>query len=95
MCCVRVSIQALCVFACLAVYLLVAHGRNCWQQERDIQVARQPATLTDLEGYAEDTMSSLLYLTLQAGGVNEAAADHAASHLVRYNTPNTLHPRRQ
>ena len=46
-------------------------------------MARQPATLAELEEYAENTMSSLLYLTLQAGGVSDAAADHAASHLVR------------
>lgn len=31
--------------------------------------------------YAEDTSSALLYLTLEAAGVRNTAADHAASHI--------------
>mmetsp|Transcript_876 Transcript_876/g.3201 ORF Transcript_876/g.3201 Transcript_876/m.3201 type:complete len:349 (-) Transcript_876:267-1313(-) len=50
-------------------------------REEDLRVRAQPATLADVEAYAERTMSSLLYLTLHAGGVSDAAADHAASHL--------------
>lgn len=31
--------------------------------------------------YAEDTASALLYLTLEAAGVRNTSADHAASHV--------------
>ncbi|KAG1359302.1 NADH dehydrogenase (ubiquinone) complex I, assembly factor 6 [Cocos nucifera] len=40
-----------------------------------------PETIGDLEGYAEDTVSTILYATLQAGGIRSTAADHAASHV--------------
>ncbi|KAL4396996.1 hypothetical protein AHAS_Ahas01G0147700 [Arachis hypogaea] len=40
-----------------------------------------PETIQELEKYAEDTVSTMLYLTLQAGGINSTAADHAASHI--------------
>ncbi|KAK6118984.1 hypothetical protein DH2020_047270 [Rehmannia glutinosa] len=40
-----------------------------------------PETVEDLERYAEDTMSTILYSTLQAGGITSTAADHAASHI--------------
>ncbi|KMZ70551.1 Squalene/phytoene synthase [Zostera marina] len=40
-----------------------------------------PETIKDLEKYAEDTTSTFLYMTLQAGGIQSAAADHAASHI--------------
>lgn len=40
-----------------------------------------PETIGDLEGYAEDTVSTILYSTLQAGGIHSTAADHAASHI--------------
>ncbi|KAJ8767598.1 hypothetical protein K2173_018156 [Erythroxylum novogranatense] len=40
-----------------------------------------PETIEELEMYAEDTASTLLYLTLQAGGIKSTAADHAASHV--------------
>lgn len=33
------------------------------------------------ERYAEDTAASLLYLTLEATGVRNTSADHAASHI--------------
>ncbi|CAJ1964081.1 unnamed protein product, partial [Sphenostylis stenocarpa] len=38
-------------------------------------------TIEELEKYAEDTVSTMLYLTLQAGGIKSTAADHAASHI--------------
>lgn len=40
-----------------------------------------PETLEEIEQYAEDTMSTILYSTLQAGGIRSTAADHAASHI--------------
>lgn len=49
-------------------------------QKKDLRVM-QPRTMADLETYAEDTASSLLYLTLESLGVRNQDADHAASHL--------------
>ncbi|XP_068666999.1 uncharacterized protein [Aristolochia californica] len=46
------------------------------REENDI-----PSNIGELEKYAEDTMSTLMYLTLQAGGIHSTAADHAASHI--------------
>lgn len=40
-----------------------------------------PGKMEELEKYAEDTASTILYTTLQAGGVCSTAADHAASHV--------------
>ncbi|GAB2300889.1 hypothetical protein Dimus_034926 [Dionaea muscipula] len=40
-----------------------------------------PETIEELEQYAEDTQSTILYMTLQAGGIRSTAADHAASHI--------------
>lgn len=40
-----------------------------------------PETITDLEQYAEDTASTMLYMTLQAGGIHSTNVDHAASHI--------------
>ncbi|KAK7300720.1 hypothetical protein RJT34_11569 [Clitoria ternatea] len=40
-----------------------------------------PETIGELEKYAEDTASTMLYMTLQASGIMSAAADHAASHI--------------
>ncbi|MCH93497.1 NADH dehydrogenase complex I assembly factor 6, partial [Trifolium medium] len=40
-----------------------------------------PETMEELEKYAEDTVSTMLYLTLQSGGIMSTAADHAASHI--------------
>lgn len=40
-----------------------------------------PESIDELERYAEDTMSTMLYMTLQAGGIRSTAADHAASHI--------------
>ncbi|KAK6138679.1 hypothetical protein DH2020_027569 [Rehmannia glutinosa] len=45
------------------------------------EVSDIPETVEDLERYAEDTMSTILYSTLQAGGITSTAADHAASHI--------------
>ena len=44
---------------------------------------RAPATVAAMEAYFEATQGSLLYLTLEALGVREAGADHAASHVAR------------
>ena len=41
-------------------------------------------TLDDLERYAEDTSSSLMYLALESMGVKNVHADHAASHIGQY-----------
>lgn len=41
----------------------------------------QPRTLADIESYAENTSSSMFYLTLESVGVRDFTADHAASHL--------------
>ncbi|XP_017972848.1 PREDICTED: NADH dehydrogenase (ubiquinone) complex I, assembly factor 6 isoform X2 [Theobroma cacao] len=40
-----------------------------------------PESIEDLEKYAENTASTLLYMTLQAGGIRSTAVDHAASHV--------------
>ncbi|KAI3453602.1 hypothetical protein Pfo_010265 [Paulownia fortunei] len=45
------------------------------------EVTDIPETVEELERYAEDTMSTILYSTLQAGGIRSTAADHAASHI--------------
>ncbi|GAV75610.1 SQS_PSY domain-containing protein [Cephalotus follicularis] len=45
------------------------------------EVTDIPETIEELEKYAEDTVSTLLYMTLQAGGIRSTAADHAASHV--------------
>lgn len=45
------------------------------------EVSDIPEKIEDLEKYAEDTVSTLLYMTLQAGGIKSTAADHAASHI--------------
>ncbi|KAJ3012458.1 hypothetical protein HKX48_006279 [Thoreauomyces humboldtii] len=41
----------------------------------------QYGTIADLERYAENTASALLYLQLEAMGVQDPQADHAASHV--------------
>ncbi|XP_047317197.1 NADH dehydrogenase (ubiquinone) complex I, assembly factor 6 [Impatiens glandulifera] len=40
-----------------------------------------PQTIDELEKYAENTASTILYMTLQAGGIKSTVADHAASHV--------------
>lgn len=45
------------------------------------EVSDIPQTVNDLEKYAEDTVSTILYTTLQAGGIRSTTADHAASHI--------------
>lgn len=40
-----------------------------------------PETIAELERYSEDTQSTILYMTLQAGGIQSTIADHAASHI--------------
>lgn len=53
-----------------------ARIKDASREENDI-----PETIEELEKYAEDTVSTLLYTTLQAGGIRSTAADHAASHI--------------
>lgn len=48
-------------------------------REYDLDV-QQMATMEDAKMYAEDTWSSLLYLSLECAGVREDAADVVASH---------------
>lgn len=45
------------------------------------EVTDIPETLEVLERYAEDTASTILYSTLQSGGIRSTLADHAASHI--------------
>ncbi|GAB2256000.1 hypothetical protein Droror1_Dr00009778 [Drosera rotundifolia] len=45
------------------------------------EVSDLPETIEELETYAEDTQSTVLYMTLQAGGIRSTTADHAASHI--------------
>lgn len=45
------------------------------------EISDMPETIEELEKYAEDTVSTMLYLTLQAGSIKSTAADHAASHV--------------
>eukprot|EP00249_Psilotum_nudum_P006967 c20203_g1_i1 orf=121-1011(+) len=47
----------------------------------DLEAVGGPKTLGDVEKYAENTSSALLYLTLEAAGVRTTAADHAAAHV--------------
>ncbi|CAL5407915.1 unnamed protein product [Camellia sinensis] len=45
------------------------------------EVIEIPETIEELEWYTEDTVSTILYMTLQAGGIKSTAVDHAASHI--------------
>ncbi|XVE57721.1 hypothetical protein DITRI_Ditri04bG0112100 [Diplodiscus trichospermus] len=45
------------------------------------EVTDLPESIEELEKYAEDTASTLLYMTLQSGGIRSTAVDHAASHV--------------
>ncbi|PON53814.1 Squalene/phytoene synthase [Parasponia andersonii] len=45
------------------------------------EVTEIPEKIQELEQYAEDTASTILYMTLQAGGIRSTIADHAASHV--------------
>ncbi|CAI5960094.1 unnamed protein product [Closterium sp. NIES-64] len=45
------------------------------------RAAFPPNTIADVEQYADSTSSALLYLSLQAAGINSVHADHAASHV--------------
>ncbi|XP_078473644.1 NADH dehydrogenase (ubiquinone) complex I, assembly factor 6-like isoform X1 [Lampetra planeri] len=50
------------------------------ERERNLS-DRAYGSVGELETYAENTQSSLLYLTLEALGVRDIHADHAASHI--------------
>lgn len=45
------------------------------------EVTDLPNTIEELERYSEDTVSTILYSTLQSGGFTSTAVDHAASHI--------------
>ncbi|KAK4751757.1 hypothetical protein SAY87_020555 [Trapa incisa] len=42
-----------------------------------------PETMEELEKYAEDTLATILHMTLEAGGIRSTTADHAASHVAK------------
>ena len=44
-------------------------------------MTQQPRTLADIEEYAEQTASSMYYLSLETMGVKDVHADHVASHI--------------
>jgi len=48
---------------------------------REKDLSQQPQTVEQLEEFSEATGSALLYLTLEAQGVRDVQADHAASHI--------------
>lgn len=50
-------------------------------REEDILRKQPPASVTALEHSAEGIHSQLLYLQLEAAGIQDASADHAASHI--------------
>ncbi|XP_036395229.1 NADH dehydrogenase (ubiquinone) complex I, assembly factor 6 isoform X1 [Megalops cyprinoides] len=50
------------------------------EREKDME-DRAYRNLQELESYAENTQSSLLYLLLESLGVKDVHADHAASHI--------------
>lgn len=52
-------------------------------QARIDDVAREgpPRDVAEIEAYCESTASGLLYLSLEAAGVRDVAADHAATHI--------------
>jgi NADH dehydrogenase [ubiquinone] 1 alpha subcomplex assembly factor 6 len=50
-------------------------------RQSDLESEGSPKTILDVERYAENTASALLYLTLEAAGVRSTPADHAASHV--------------
>lgn len=50
-------------------------------RQSDLAMEGAPRTISDVERYAENTASALLYLTLEAAGVRSTSADHAASHV--------------
>ncbi|KAG6553222.1 hypothetical protein Mapa_004956 [Marchantia paleacea] len=47
----------------------------------DLEATAPPVSMAEVERYAENTASVLLYLTLEAAGIRSTAADHAASHI--------------
>ncbi|KAH7421233.1 hypothetical protein KP509_13G047200 [Ceratopteris richardii] len=50
-------------------------------RQSDLEMEGAPRTMLDVEKYAENTASAILYLTLEAAGVRSTSADHAASHV--------------
>ncbi|GLJ56082.1 hypothetical protein SUGI_1204010 [Cryptomeria japonica] len=56
-------------------------NRSIKARIEDTEMETPPVSLADLEQYSENTSSVLLYLMLQAGGIQSTSADHAASHI--------------
>ena len=54
--------------------------RSLDARQRDL-ASEQPQTMDDLENYAEQSNSSILYLLLESMGVHEENAEYAASHI--------------
>ncbi|ERN15360.1 NADH dehydrogenase (ubiquinone) complex I, assembly factor 6 [Amborella trichopoda] len=76
----------------IALSSIVSHNKlsKAWLKrsvEARISDANQEgiSKIEELERYSEDTVSTLLYLTLQAGGIKSSVADHAASHIGKAN----------
>ena len=63
-----------------SIYLSLLLYSPCLHRQKDLTGA-QPDTLTDLEDYAEDGHSSVLYLLLEALGVRDQESEYAASHI--------------
>ncbi|VFR01953.1 unnamed protein product [Cuscuta campestris] len=62
-----------------------ARIKEARREQSDDSSPPPPTTLEELERYAEDTASTILYSTLQTGGIRSTAADHAASHIGKAN----------
>lgn len=56
------------------------HSQSIVGRQRDLTGA-QPETLSDLEDYAEQGHSSILYLILEALSVRDKDSEYAASHV--------------
>ena len=50
---------------------------------RELTPSGRYPELSDLEAYGEETHGSLLFLTLEAGGIRNLDLDHAASHIAK------------
>ncbi|KAK9277161.1 hypothetical protein L1049_006700 [Liquidambar formosana] len=56
---------------------------EAWINDARREATDMPETMEELEQYAEDTVSTMLYMTLQAGGIRSTAADLQHPILVR------------
>jgi NADH dehydrogenase [ubiquinone] 1 alpha subcomplex assembly factor 6 len=69
-------------FTCYCNYKWLSQTKSITglQQEKNL-VDPQYVGIEDLEGYSENTASSLLYLQLHALGVSDVKSDHLVSHI--------------